>query len=77
MSRPICNGCSDMVYCARYGQKGTAYPGRPEILQQPHSRCGALATYIPMVMSDKDQWLASEIPAGGCPKFPVQENARA
>lgn len=64
---PCCNGCKHNWYSARYGLKGD-YPGRPEILSQPHSRCTELGEYVPMVMGEHDKWLASRVPVG-CPEY--------
>ncbi len=64
---PICSGCKHCHYTARYGLKGD-YPGRPEILAKPHSRCTELGVYVAMVMGEHDKWLASEVPRE-CPEF--------
>jgi hypothetical protein len=61
-----CHGCKHCLYAARYGQAGE-WPGRPAILSQPHSRCSALNSYVPMVMGEQDKWLGSVVPEG-CPE---------
>lgn len=66
MRAPTCEGCKHNWYSARGGLVGD-YPGRPAILSRPHSRCTALAVYVPMVLGERGQWIASEIPKG-CPE---------
>lgn len=65
---PTCNGCKHCRYSARFGLKGGDYPGRPEILSQPHSRCTELEVYVPMVVGEHDKWLASHVPPQ-CPEY--------
>lgn len=60
-----CNGCKHNWYSASGGLSGD-YPGRPEILSKPHSRCRELEEYIPMVLGEHGKWLGSEIPTA-CP----------
>ncbi len=64
---PTCHGCKHCHYTAMWGLKGD-YPGRPEILAQPHSRCTELGIYVKMIMGPGDKWLASDVPRE-CPEF--------
>lgn len=60
-----CHGCKHNWYSAPGGQQ--TYPGAPEILSQPHSRCSALAVHVPMILGEHGKWLGSDVPAG-CPE---------
>lgn len=64
---PTCHGCKGCWYTAPGGLSGD-YPGRPEIVGKPHSRCTKLAAYVPMVVDERGKWLASVVPPG-CPEF--------
>jgi len=67
-----CHGCRHNWYSARDGLKGGDYPGRPAILSKPHSRCTALAVYVPMIIGQRGEWLGSEVPKE-CPEHQQQE----
>lgn len=60
-----CHGCKGNWYTAPGGQP--TYPGAPEILSKPHTRCVTLGVYVPMVLGEHGKWLGSEVP-GECPE---------
>jgi hypothetical protein len=68
MGDATCHGCKHCLYSAPGGQQWATYPGAPEILMQPHSRCTALRIYVPMVLGQHGKWLGNEVPAG-CPEY--------
>jgi hypothetical protein len=77
MADLTCHGCKHCLYSAPGGQAGD-YPGRPEILSRPHSRCSALDVYVPMILGPRSpscdgspgpygKWLSSAVPRE-CPE---------
>lgn len=60
MARALtCHGCKHCWYSAPGGQ----LPLKP----YPHSRCIALHVDVPMVLGEREKWLASDVPKE-CPE---------